>query len=92
MTRSEPQRSCLVCRRKRPKPELLRIVRSPAGTVEVDADGRADGRGTYVCRDDKGCREAVTGRGALARALRTSLHPDDLARLAREIEKESVTV
>jgi uncharacterized protein len=90
VTSSEPQRSCLVCRRKRPKPELLRIVRSPQGEVRVDPSGGADGRGTYVCRDDRGCREAVTGRGALARALRSALHPDDLARLARDIEKESV--
>jgi predicted RNA-binding protein YlxR (DUF448 family) len=90
VTGSEPQRSCLVCRRKRPQLELLRIARSPSGEVRVDPRGGADGRGAYVCRDDRGCREGLTGKGALARALRTTLQPDDLARLAREIEKESV--
>lgn len=56
----------------------------------MDAPGRADGRGTYVCRDDRACRIAATRKGALSRALRLTLAPDDLARLATEIEKESV--
>jgi predicted RNA-binding protein YlxR (DUF448 family) len=90
VNRAVPERSCLVCRRRRPKPELLRIVRSPADVVSVDPPGRAEGRGTYVCRDDRTCRIAATRKGALSRALRLTLQPDDLARLATEIEKESV--
>jgi predicted RNA-binding protein YlxR (DUF448 family) len=90
--KSEPQRTCLVCRRKRRKAELLRIVRSPLGDVTVDPGGGAPGRGAHVCRDEASCREAVTARGALARALRLTLDPDDLARLAREIAKESVEI
>ena len=90
MTRPDPERTCLACRRRRPKPELLRIVRSPEGRVTVDPPGRAEGRGAYVCRDDAGCRKAATRRGPLSRALRLTLGPDDLARLAAEIEKESV--
>jgi uncharacterized protein len=88
--RPEPERTCLTCRRRRPKAELLRIVRSPDGDVSVDPLGRADGRGAYVCRDDPRCRKQAVRRGALSRALRATLVLDDLARLAVDIEKESV--
>ncbi|MGH2709771.1 MAG: RNase P modulator RnpM [Actinomycetota bacterium] len=90
MNRSEPERSCFVCRRHRPKPDLLRIVRSPEGGVSVDPTGKSDGRGAYVCKDDPTCGRAITRRGALSRSLRVALGPDDLARLAAEIEKESI--
>ena len=90
MNRLEPERTCLACRKRRPKPELLRIVRAPEGGVTVDPAGKGDGRGAYICRDDLGCRKTGSRRGALSRALRVPLDPDDLARLAAEIEKESV--
>jgi hypothetical protein len=84
--RSQPARTCLGCRVIRPKPELLRIVRGPDG-VHVDPSGKVPGRGAYVHRDP-GCVREATKRGALARALRVSLSPDDLATLRSEIERE----
>ena len=89
MKRREPERTCLACRKRRPKAEMLRIVRPPEGLVRVDPSGTAEGRGTYVCREDRSCRGAATKRGALSRALRLRLPRDDLARLATEIEKET---
>lgn len=87
--RSEvPERTCLACRRRRPKSELIRIVRSPSGDVEVDPAGTAEGRGAYVCQDDQECRKGISRRGLLSRALRATLGPGDLARLIAEIEKE----
>lgn len=56
----------------------------------MDASGSSEGRGAYVCRDDESCREAVTRKGAVSRALRLALSPEDLARLRRQIEEESV--
>jgi uncharacterized protein len=79
-------RTCLGCRLARPKPELLRLVRGPDG-VRPDPSGKAPGRGAYVHRDRDCVREA-TRRGSLARALRVSLSPDDLATLRMEIERE----
>ena len=87
-----PERTCLACRRRRPKDDLLRIARSPKGPVSVDPSGSAEGRGAYVCRDDEGCREAVTRKGAVSRALRLALSAEDLARLRRQIEEESVRI
>ena len=44
-----PLRSCAACSQKRPKAELLRIVRTPEGRVTVDLVGKEKGRGGYLC-------------------------------------------
>jgi uncharacterized protein len=81
----EPERSCVGCRERAPKAELLRIVRTTEG-VRVDPLGRAPGRGAYVHRDPA-CADAAVRRGALARALRVGLAKEELARLRNEIEE-----
>jgi predicted RNA-binding protein YlxR (DUF448 family) len=58
----------VACRTPRQKRELLRVVRTPGGTVVLDATGRAPGRGAYVC-DDRACQDAAMTKGALRRAL-----------------------
>ncbi|WP_457630454.1 YlxR family protein [Oceanithermus sp.] len=66
---------CASCRRRRPKRELLRVVRTPAGW-ELDPSGKRPGRGAYVCPDDPACREEKKLRrwaGAGAAALATAL-------------------
>jgi len=74
--RHVPIRTCVGCRQERPKRELVRIVRSPAGTIAVDPTGKAAGRGAYLCRTAE-CWAAALKRDALARALRASLTPAD---------------
>jgi len=75
--RRPPLRSCVACRTARPQRELLRVVRAPGGQVGLDATGRANGRGAYVCRDAT-CIATATSRGALARSL-TATIPTSLA-------------
>jgi predicted RNA-binding protein YlxR (DUF448 family) len=72
-----PTRSCVFCRTSREKRELLRVVRTPGGSVELDPSGRANGRGAYVCRDEA-CVAGATGRGALHKALEANV-PAELA-------------
>jgi hypothetical protein len=71
-----PVRTCVGCRQERPKRELVRIVRSPAGTIAVDPTGKAAGRGAYLCRAAE-CWAAALKRDALARALRAPLTAGD---------------
>ena len=49
-TKHVPERSCISCRSKGPKSELIRIVRAADGGVEIDSRGRMAGRGAYLCR------------------------------------------
>ena len=71
-----PERTCVACRRVRPKREMVRIVRTPAGTVEVDMTGKKSGRGAYLCRS-QACWRTALRRGALSHALRTEIQPSD---------------
>jgi predicted RNA-binding protein YlxR (DUF448 family) len=44
-----PMRTCVSCRTSKPKRELLRVVRTPDGHVQLDASGKKAGRGAYLC-------------------------------------------
>jgi uncharacterized protein len=65
----EPERTCLGCRRVRPKQTLVRLVRGLDGLVVADLRGVAPGRGAYVCPDDS-CLVRALGRARLGHAFR----------------------
>lgn len=67
-----PQRTCIVCRQVMPKRELIRIVRTPEGHVEVDRRGKKSGRGAYLCQD-MACWQKMIQGGQLERALKTAI-------------------
>ncbi len=46
-----PLRTCVVTHESLPKKDLLRVVRTPYGTVEVDDTGKMNGRGAYIKKD-----------------------------------------
>ena len=69
-----PQRMCVACREHAAKRTLIRIVRTPEGTVEVDPTGRKNGRGAYLC-DRRACWERALKTQGLARALKVEIGP-----------------
>lgn len=75
-----PQRTCLGCRQVKPKHELIRIVRTPSGQIEIDRRGKRSGRGAYLCPSLDCWRRGFKG-GRLASALRTELSKEDRERL-----------
>ena len=79
--RHVPQRTCIGCRRIAAKKELVRIVRTPEGHVEVDETGKRNGRGAYIHRD-RACWSRALRRGAVERALKTALTELDCRHLA----------
>lgn len=75
-----PLRTCVACRTTGAKRGLVRIVRTPQGSVEVDPTGKAAGRGAYLCQRRECWQEALK-REALARALRVRLWDADKEKL-----------
>jgi uncharacterized protein len=63
-----PIRTCVACRSKRSKAELLRLVLDEEGCTVRDEMGRKPGRGAYVCRAGS-CLEDLE-KSRLERALR----------------------
>ena len=48
--RKQPQRACIGCGQMKDKKELIRVLRTPEGEFTLDATGRKNGRGAYLCR------------------------------------------
>lgn len=78
-------RSCAICREKKEKRELLRIVRRPTGEVEIDPTGKKSGRGAYICLNEA-CVNAGEKSKRLNNALKTEI-PDTLYQEVREYIK-----
>ena len=53
MQKKKPERTCIVCRTQREKKDLLRIVKSKEGIIEVDLTGKKNGRGAYICKNEE---------------------------------------
>lgn len=75
-----PQRTCIACRRTAGKRELVRLVRTVEGSVEIDVSGRKAGRGAYLCPAWP-CLETALKGGRLEQALGVSLTEADRQRL-----------
>ena len=75
-----PQRTCIACRQEAGKRALIRIVRTPAGQVEVDPSGRANGRGAYL-HPLRQCWEKALKGSTIKNALKINPVPDDVEAL-----------
>lgn len=71
-----PLRTCIACRQMRPKRELVRIVRTPEGSLVIDERGKAAGRGAYLCRR-RSCFSLGMRGGRLEHALRTAVREEE---------------
>ena len=86
---SNPERTCILTRRKGTKDELIRLALGPDGTVAPDVRARAPGRGAWIGATRAELDAAnIQGklRGALQRAFKTKdvIVPADLADRAAE--------
>ena len=79
-TRKIPMRMCLGCHEMKPKKELLRIVRTPEGDVEVDPTGKRNGRGAYLCPNSTCLQTAVKER-RFRKAFGVDVDPEVVANL-----------
>ena len=75
-----PQRTCIGCREVNAKRQLVRLVRTAAGLVEVDPSGKAAGRGAYL-HTQGACWNRALDQRTLDQALRLALTDADRARL-----------
>lgn len=72
MAKKIPLRQCLGCREMKTKLELIRVVKSPEGVVELDLKGKLPGRGAYLCKEET-CLKKVQKSRALERGFSTQI-------------------
>ena len=58
VVKKKPARTCMACNEQKEKQELVRIVRSKDGIIEVDLSGKKSGRGAYICKKEE-CLEKI---------------------------------
>lgn len=75
-----PHRMCVVCREMQPKKQMIRVVRTPRGSVEVDLTGKRSGRGAYICSKAECLQKAAK---QLAKALQCGVGPEVVDELRR---------
>ncbi len=84
--RKIPMRTCVMCRKKTDKRELLRIVRTPQGDVVFDPTGKQNGRGAYVCSDDS-CLNSVKNVKKVSAALDVTAKAEQLEEVLKKIRE-----
>ncbi|MCI8863989.1 MAG: YlxR family protein [Lachnospiraceae bacterium] len=62
-TKKTPQRQCIGCGEMKNKRELIRILKTPEGEFTLDATGRKNGRGAYLCPSMDCLKKAIKGKG-----------------------------
>ena len=60
--KKKPARRCVACNEQREKNELLRIVRTPEKSVEIDLTGKKNGRGAYICKKEECLKRIVKSK------------------------------
>ena len=79
-----PVRTCVSCGIKATKRDLLRIVASPEGRLEVDTIGKLNGRGAYLCAECLSAPKTLR-RGKLEHSLKTGIGKEEWEGLLRAV-------
>ena len=85
MQKKIPQRQCMGCRERKPKRDMIRIVRGTDGIVSLDFGGKMNGRGAYICPNAE-CLKKVRKSKALDRSLEVTIPETVYDRLEKEME------
>lgn len=80
-----PMRKCVGCGEMKPKKDLMRILKTESGEFLVDADGKKNGRGAYICRSVECFRKAVKSKG-LERSFKQQIPEEVYDRLEKEMD------
>ena len=80
--RHVPIRMCLICGERRPKSQLLRIVRTSDRSAKIEEGERINGRGCYICPDsEKFDVRKINGKIKRALKLAGDIPPELIASL-----------
>ena len=79
-------RQCVGCREMKPKRELIRIIRTAEEELLIDATGKKNGRGAYICPNRDCLKKAVKSKG-LERSLKIAIPQEIYQDFEKEMEK-----
>ena len=84
--RKIPMRKCVGCGEMKSKKEMLRVLRTTEDQVVLDATGRKNGRGAYLCFEQECLKKAIKNKG-LERSLKMEIPQSIYENLEKEFEE-----
>ena len=84
MVKKVPIRQCTGCMERKPKGELIRVVRTPQNEIVLDFSGKMNGRGAYICKNSDCLTQAVKKK-RLENTFGVAIPEELLERLKKEL-------
>ena len=81
-----PLRQCIGCGESKNKKEMIRVLKTPEGEFLLDATGRKNGRGAYLCPSKECLQKAIKGKG-LERSFKMAIPREVYETLEKEMER-----
>lgn len=81
-----PLRQCIGCGEMKSKKEMIRVLRTAEGEILIDATGRKNGRGAYLCPSCECLKKAVKSKG-LDRSFKMAVPGEVYEALEKEMEE-----
>lgn len=85
-TKKVPLRQCIGCGEMKSKKEMIRILKTESEGIVLDATGRKNGRGAYLCPDVACFQKAVKNKG-LERSFKMPVPKEVYESLEKEMEQ-----
>ena len=80
-----PVRMCVGCQEMKNKKEMIRVIKAPEGTFMLDATGKKNGRGAYVCPSEE-CLQLARKNKGLERSFKQAIPAEVYESLEKEME------
>ena len=83
--RQLPMRQCTGCQEMKNKKEMIRVLKTAEGEITLDATGKKNGRGAYLCRS-MDCLEKAVKNNGLERSLKVKIPSEVYDALREELK------
>ena len=85
-TKKIPLRQCIGCGEMKSKKEMIRVLKTAEDEIVLDATGRKNGRGAYLCPSMDCFKKAVKNKG-LERSFKTAIPKEVYETLEKEMDQ-----
>ena len=84
-----PMRKCVGCQEMKSKKEMMRVLKTSEDTFELDATGKKNGRGAYLCFSKECFEKAVKNKG-LERSFKQAIPKEVYEKLEKEMNAREI--
>ena len=81
-----PMRQCAGCREMKSKKEMIRVLKTSDEEIVLDATGKKNGRGAYLCFSEECLEKAIKNHG-LERSLKAAIPKEIYEDLKKEFDR-----